>query len=231
MSAVEALRLARHSCAARRAVCCGIGHDHVVHCWGKPPRLWRSHAAGGINERNALSSCPWAPLSSRESNLTVFHVHNRRCVSRAYLATWVAAAPRHARMCPRRRHHQFELSIQLLRCATSTNLTCLSTRTWLGANLSNVGALARALVARDDAPLLRWRPMLMTSCFNFTQPFPSLHCAALPRFVNRTVEVVKAPPKPFTIERLTANDVMATKYTLAHTVQPDHYCFEKLASH
>ena len=30
------------------------------------------------------------------------------------------------------------------------------------------------------------------SCFNFTQLTPGLHCAAMLKFVNRTVEVVAA---------------------------------------
>ena len=47
-------------------------------------------------------------------------------------------------------------------------------------------------------------------------------------FVNRTVELAVAPPEPFTIERLSATDMYTTKYSLAHTRQPDGYCFEKL---
>ena len=48
------------------------------------------------------------------------------------------------------------------------------------------------------------------------------------RYINRTVEVIFEPVKPFTIERVSANDMYTTKFTLAHTVQPDNYCFEKL---
>ena len=103
--------------------------------------------------------------------------------------------------------------------------------TWLGANLSNTSA--HWLVRSWHATMLLSLSMASyaddISCFNFTQPFPSLHCAALLRFVNRTVEVVKAPPKPFTIERLTANDVMATIY--ACTPSSPITTAEKLPSH
>lgn len=217
--------------------CCGIGHDHVVHCWGKPPphygvRMPREDINAQGTRAVLVPLGTLVPLE--ESNLTVFHVHNRRCVSRArYL-------------------RDFGLQLLLDTHANvsladaTTNLSSLyncfdvprrltfnmseHANTWLGANLSNTSA--HWLVRSWHATMLLSLSMASyaddISCFNFTQPFPSLHCAALLRFVNRTVEVVKAPPKPFTIERLTANDVMATKYTLAHTVQPDHYCFEKL---
>ncbi len=102
---------------------------------------------------------------------------------------------------------------------------------WLGQNISNVSAPVESVRSWHVTMLLVLQLAAYTdglSCFNFTQPFPQLHCAPLVPYVNRTVEMVITPPTPFTIERLSATDMYTTRYTLSHTLQPDGYCFEKL---
>ena len=45
-------------------------------------------------------------------------------------------------------------------------------------------------------------------------------------YVNRSVAIAAAPPKPFTIRRVRSSDTYTTEYTLAHTQQRDRYRFE-----
>jgi hypothetical protein len=80
--------------------------------------------------------------------------------------------------------------------------------TWLGVNITNTSQLFQQrswhLTMLLVLQLASYTDGL--SCFNFTFPFPSLHCAPMLRYINRTVIVATAPPKPFTIERTSATD-------------------------
>ena len=48
------------------------------------------------------------------------------------------------------------------------------------------------------------------------------------KYVNRSVGISVAPPKPYTLTRMAVSDTFTTTFTLGHTTQTDGYCFEKL---
>ena len=70
--------------------------------------------------------------------------------------------------------------------------------------------------------------IVVISCVDWWQPLPDLHCRPMLKYVNRSVGISVAPPKPYTLTRMAVSDTFTTTFTLGHTTQTDGYCFEKL---
>ena len=218
--------------------CCGLTHANLVHCWGVlPPHGGVFLPREDVNPKGTrVEYVPYgtfAPLN--ESNTSVFHIRSRRRILRSrYLRDFglkvlLDTQPNMSASDVTANFSQPFLCYNVPRRATR-NVSDWSAM-WLGLNFSNASAPVESVRSWHVTMLLVLNLAAYTdglSCFNFSQPFPELHCAQLIPYVNRTVEMVVTPPKPFTIERLSASDMYTTRYTLAHTLQPDGYCFEKL---
>ena len=218
--------------------CCGLTHARLVHCWGVlPPHggvfLPREdlHSSGAL--RGYVPFGFFVPLN--ESNASVFHIRSRRRIEQSrYLRDFglqllLDTQPNMSAAEVTANFSQPYACYNVPQYRTQNMSDWMSI--WLGGIISNASNPVDSLRSWHLTMLLVLQLAAYTdglSCFNFTQPFPLLHCAVLVPYVNRTVELVQQPPKPFTIERLTATDMYTTRYTLSHTLQPDNYCFEKL---
>ena len=217
--------------------CCGLTEWETVHCWGRPP----PHG-GFFSPREDLNPAGtratpvpfgfFLPLN--ESNSSVYHVRNRRCVSKAkYLRDFGLRLllDTHPAISFADATTNFT---QLYTCFDAprrfTPNASLNAMTWLGVNITNTSQMHQQRSWHLGMLLVLQLASYTDglSCFNFSFPFSQLHCAPMIPYINRTVEVVYTPPKPFVLERISATDVFTTKFTLAHTTQPDNYCFEKL---
>ena len=217
--------------------CCGISHAQMVHCWGLlPPHHGLRLPRVDVNPQGTREML--VPLGERqplnESNSSVFFVYNRRCVPRTRflrdfgLKLLLDTHPSVSLADGTTNFTQPYLCYDVPRRWTAD--AGAHAIAWLGVNITNTSQLFQ-IRSWHTTMLLVLNVASYTdelSCFNFSHPFQQLHCAALIPYINRTVELVVAPPKPFTIERISATDFHTTKYTLAHTAQPDQYCFEKL---
>ena len=218
--------------------CCGLTHANLVHCWGVLPPHGGVHLPREDIDPRGTRVVPvpygiFQPLN--ESNVSVYHIRSRRRVSRArYLRDFglkvlLDTQPNMSAADAVANFSQPYLCYNVPRRATR-NISDWAAL-YLGMNFTNVSAPIEDVRSWHLTMLLTLQLAAYTdglSCFNFSQPFPELHCAALLPYINRTVEQVIMPPKPFTIEQLSATDVYTTRYTLSHTLQPDGYCFEKL---
>ena len=213
--------------------CCGLTHANLVHCWGAlPPHRGFYLPREDTNPQGTRTvSVPfgtWLPLNE-SSNASVYHIRSRRKVSRErYLRDFglkvlLDTQPAISAADATTNFSEPFLCYSVPRRATA-NVTDWSAL-WLGVNITNASEPLKSLRSWHITMLFTLQLAAFTdglSCFNFTQPFPELHCSALVRYVNRTVVVEKEPPKPFTIERLSATDIVTTRYTLSHTRQVRH---------
>lgn len=230
--------------------CCGVtaGRQRyrTIQCWGAPPPnaadadAVRDVAATDLAAADvAAADVAAADVAVADVAVVVVrHIQNRVCVREAeYLryfglrllldvhpnvslgdATANVTQPYVCEQVPRR---------------WTPNITDTITE-WLGVNSGENATAWNASMIRS------WQTtMLLTlhvaayvdggiSCFRFGTIAPGLNCGEMFRYVNETVEVVQEVTKPFTIQHVSATDVTATAYTLAHTLQRDAYCFEKL---
>ena len=217
---------------------CGLTHAQLVHCWGRLPphhgtRMPREDISLDGTQSVAVPFGFFAPLD--EPNQTVVHVRNRRRVERSrYLRDFglkvlLDTQPHMSAAEVVANFSSPYLCYNVPRRHTRNISDWLSV--WLGGNISNASDPVASVRSWHITMLFTLQLAAYTdglSCFNFTQPFPELHCAPMVRFVNRTVAVELAPPKPFTVETMSSTDMYTTKFSLAHTRQPDGYCYEKL---
>ena len=218
--------------------CCGLTLARLPHCWGVlPPHRGMHLPTEETNPQGTrvvlVPLGTWTPLN--ESNASVYHIRARRRIQRArYLRDFglrvlLDTQPAVSAADATTNFSSPYLCNDVPRRATANISDWLAL--WLRQNVSNASSPLASIRSWHLAMLLSLQVASYTddlSCFGFTQPFPRLHCAPLLPYVNRTVAVSLAPPKPFVIERISATDLYTTKYTLAHTVQRDGYCFEKL---
>jgi len=194
--------------------CCGIQHHNVMHCWGVLP--------------------PHTPRDAIETNASVSNIIARACVTRTRylrdlgLMLLLDTHPNVSTAEATTNFTQPYLCYDVPRRWTFNITEHIAT--WLNINITNTSNY-REVRSWQTTMLLTVQLAAYTdtlSCFNFSQPFPQLHCAAMLPYVNRTVPPAPPPPKPFTIRRMTVSDVFTTTFSLAHTIQTDGYCFEKL---
>ena len=196
--------------------CCALDQNAQVRCWGATPPHANVFNVTGFD------------------NASVFDIRRRRCVGRSrymreFALRLILDTHPNASLAEAATNHTRPFVCHNVPRRWTQNITT-HLIDWIGANFSNI---------THTYKVRSWQlSMLLTlqlaaytdglSCFNFSAPIPELHCGAMVRYVNRSVAIAAAPPKPFTIRRVRSSDTYTPEYTLAHTQQRDRYCFEKL---
>ena len=196
--------------------CCALDQNAQVRCWGATPPHANVFNVTGFD------------------NASVFDIRRRRCVGRSrymreFALRLILDTHPNASLAEAATNHTRPFVCHNVPRRWTQNITT-HLIDWIGANFSNI---------THTYKVRSWQlSMLLTlqlaaytdgfSCFNFSAPIPELHCGAMVPYVNRSVAIAAAPPKPFTIRRVRSSDTYTTEYTLAHTQQRDRYCIEKL---